>query len=423
MAAYLSPVFGAGAQLFDNQGVVLSGGKITTYLAGTTTPLATWTDSTQVTANANPIILNSAGRLPNEMYLEAGSTYKLVLTDSSDNVLGTWDNIAGLNDITTSVTVSEWVATNLTPTYISSTSFSVSGNNTDTFTVNRRVQIVVSAGTAYGYVVSSTFSSPNTTVVIAPDSTVLDSGISSVSVGLLNASNPSVPNQYITVGSEITATQLDSGEVTVTAHATTGDIFAAAANSILWDDAAGAITTTIFPDASKAGMTRELRLNGESKFTAGANLLIPGVISGNTITLGAGALVKVRAITTTQFKLTYSYDGSFTITGTGFTSNPSGTAYFIIENGLVSLYVPSGLINETSNAVTFTLTGLPAALSPVSGQVTPVFRATDNGANVTAMGTITGGATVLSLFIAAGGNWTASGNKRLISTLIQWPLY
>lgn len=196
MAAYLSPIFGAGHQFFDNQGVILAGGKIWTYLAGTTTLQGTWTDSTQVTSNANPIILDSTGRTTTEIWLQASTLYKYIVTDSDDNQIGiAWDNIAGLNDITSSVTVSEWSATSLTPTYISATSFSVPGNNTATFTVNRRIQAVVSAGTIYGYVYSSTFSTV-TTVVIVPDSTSLDSGLSSVSVGLLDSTNVSVPNQY-----------------------------------------------------------------------------------------------------------------------------------------------------------------------------------------------------------------------------------
>ncbi len=205
MAAYLSPVFGAGAQLFSDVGIVLSGGKIHTYEAGTTTPSATWTDSTQAVANANPIILDSTGRLSNEMWLQGGSTYKFVLADSNNNILGTWDNIAGLNDITASVTVNEWTLTKLTPTYISSTSFSVPGNNVSIFDINRRLKIVVSAGTIYGYVVSSTFSTV-TTVVIQPDSTVLDSGISSVSVGLLDASHVSVPQQFMAANAPILLT-------------------------------------------------------------------------------------------------------------------------------------------------------------------------------------------------------------------------
>ena len=60
----LSIFAGVGAQLFDNNGVPLSGGKIYTYAAGTSTPLATYTSSSGVTAHTNPIVLDSSGRVP-----------------------------------------------------------------------------------------------------------------------------------------------------------------------------------------------------------------------------------------------------------------------------------------------------------------------------------------------------------------------
>ena len=60
----LSIFGGVGAQFFDNNGVILSGGKIYTYEAGTTTPLATYTSSTGNTAHTNPIVLDAAGRVP-----------------------------------------------------------------------------------------------------------------------------------------------------------------------------------------------------------------------------------------------------------------------------------------------------------------------------------------------------------------------
>lgn len=100
-----------------------------------------------------------------------------------------------------------------------------------------------------------------------------------------------------------TANRTDSGKVTVASHATTGDIFAAAANTIDWT---GTATTTAFPAAAKAGMTRRLICADACLFTAGANLLIEGIASGNTITLAANVLVDVTAITTTQFKMTYN---------------------------------------------------------------------------------------------------------------------
>ena len=97
MAVNLSPIWGAGAQLLDNSGNVLSGGKIYTYAAGTTTPVATYTSSSGITANSNPIILNSAGRVPYEIWLTDGISYKFVLKDSNDTLIGTYDNLVGIN--------------------------------------------------------------------------------------------------------------------------------------------------------------------------------------------------------------------------------------------------------------------------------------------------------------------------------------
>ena len=97
MAVTLSPVWGAGAQLFDNSGNVLSGGKIYTYAAGTSTPAVTYTDTVGSTPNTNPIILNAAGRVPYEIWLTKEVLYKFVLKDSNDTLIGTWDNIEGMN--------------------------------------------------------------------------------------------------------------------------------------------------------------------------------------------------------------------------------------------------------------------------------------------------------------------------------------
>ena len=97
MTVNLSPIWGAGAQLLDNSGNVLSGGKIYTYAAGTTTPAATYTSSNGLTANSNPIILNSAGRVPYEIWLTDGISYKFVLKDSNDTLIATYDNLTGIN--------------------------------------------------------------------------------------------------------------------------------------------------------------------------------------------------------------------------------------------------------------------------------------------------------------------------------------
>lgn len=100
MAVSLSPFAGAGWQFFDNNGVILSGGKLYTYAAGTTSLATTYTSSSGSTANTNPIILNSSGRLANEIWLTVGLNYKFILKTSADVLIGTWDNIpAGTTDV------------------------------------------------------------------------------------------------------------------------------------------------------------------------------------------------------------------------------------------------------------------------------------------------------------------------------------
>ena len=75
-------------------GAPLIGGKVYTYAAGTTSALATYTDSTGVTANTNPVILNTRGEAA--IWLSPAS-YKFALNDANDTPIWTSDNIGGLN--------------------------------------------------------------------------------------------------------------------------------------------------------------------------------------------------------------------------------------------------------------------------------------------------------------------------------------
>jgi hypothetical protein len=99
MAVNLSPVAGAAQQFFTNSGTPLSGGLLYTYLAGTTTPLATYTTAAGTTANSNPIVLNSAGRLDSEVWLTSTLTYKFVLKDSGGVTIATYDDIPGIGSV------------------------------------------------------------------------------------------------------------------------------------------------------------------------------------------------------------------------------------------------------------------------------------------------------------------------------------
>ena len=100
MSVNLSPLAGAGWQLFSNNGIPLSGGKLETYLAGTTTPAVTYTTSAGTIAHQNPIILDSSGRVSEEVWLTAGVIYKFTLKDADNALIWTKDNISGINDFT-----------------------------------------------------------------------------------------------------------------------------------------------------------------------------------------------------------------------------------------------------------------------------------------------------------------------------------
>jgi len=95
MTATLTP--NAKQQFFDANGNPLAGGKLYSYLAGTTTPAVTYVDSAGVTTNTNPIILDSRG----EANVWLGSTaLKFKLTSATDVEIWTVDNVTAVSSAT-----------------------------------------------------------------------------------------------------------------------------------------------------------------------------------------------------------------------------------------------------------------------------------------------------------------------------------
>lgn len=101
MSINISYLAGAGAQFFDSNGDPLAGGLLYTYNAGTSTPVSTYTSRSGAAYNTNPIVLDSSGRTPAEIWLEGGVLYKFVLKDSTFVQVGSYDNIPAVNDPTT----------------------------------------------------------------------------------------------------------------------------------------------------------------------------------------------------------------------------------------------------------------------------------------------------------------------------------
>ncbi|MDD5060907.1 MAG: hypothetical protein PHN44_01305 [Candidatus Marinimicrobia bacterium] len=97
-------------QYFTSSGVPLAGGLLNVYEAGTSTRKTTYSDAAGTTANANPIVLDSAGRFA--MYMATGA-HKFVLTDSASNVIWTEDNVtvsSVVTDVNTVASMKELAA-------------------------------------------------------------------------------------------------------------------------------------------------------------------------------------------------------------------------------------------------------------------------------------------------------------------------
>jgi len=143
---------------------------------------------------------------------------------------------------------------------------------------------------------------------------------------------------------------MNEARATVASHATTADIWSALGNQIDWT---GTATTTAFPAAAQAGSRRELICAAACSFTAGANMLIDGVSSGKTITCAANDVVIVRAITTTQFRLTH------------FRYSNSGEARAVVASHATTADIWGAGGNQIDWTGTATTTAFPAA--PIAG--------------------------------------------------------
>lgn len=194
---YLAPAPLNVTQFIPGGNVPAAGGKLFCYQAGTSTKQNMFTDNTGVPTWTNPLILDSGGNQGGEVWIPAGLPAKFVLAPSNDTdppASPYWsrDNISGINDPSSFQT--EWVPSGLSATFVNASTFTFSGaDQTGVFTTGRRLKTVNTAGTLYSTVTSSAFLTSTTTIGINSDSTGIDSGISSVNYGILNAQNQSIP--------------------------------------------------------------------------------------------------------------------------------------------------------------------------------------------------------------------------------------
>jgi hypothetical protein len=104
--------------------------------------------------------------------------------------------------------------------------------------------------------------------------------------------------------------------------------------------------------------------------------------------------------------------GTFTATYTGFTANPTGTATWMRNGQLVTLCLPNA--SATSNATTFTMTGLPAAIQPATLDQFVYVVAVNNGTTTSANALITHASGTVTFYLSFSSvGWTNTGTKAI----------
>lgn len=269
----------------------LIGGTVETFEAGTSTPIATFTDSTGTGANPWPVVLDSQGRA--DIWIAENTPVKVVVKDSTGATIYTADNVTGVGSGSgspTPTTAQEWLVQPETPSFVSATSYSIPGDVSALHHIGRRVRAQVSAGVTYHTITNVIFATGTTTVTVANDSTPLDAGLSVVSLGLLSADNPSVSVDGVAgIG---TLTTIQSGMVVMTGR-TTPDTGYVWCDGALYDGANAtyaalyaAIGTTFNTGGETGDEFRVPNLNGRSPMGFGQGNTAEGGGAGTARSLG-----------------------------------------------------------------------------------------------------------------------------------------
>lgn len=212
---------------------------------------------------------------------------------------------------------------------------------------------------------------------------------------------------------------------TYNTNTATPDIWTGMANSINYTNTT---TATGLQSAPQAGVTRRLYFTGAQKFTTGTGankLVIPGIASGKTVTMNAGAVMDIFAATASTFVGTYTLGGSFTATSANIATGVSSiTMYYLCKNGLVHMNSYTDFLYGTGTGTAFDITGMPVEIRPPTTE-SDVFGVTiKETATITNDGLLAIANTgTMSLYkTAARGVWTTGQGWYLFQTQFTYML-
>ena len=171
---------------------------------------------------------------------------------------------------------------------------------------------------------------------------------------------------------------------------------------------------------SNIGMIAAVLLNG-----AGASGVIqannfedsPAVVNANR----AGVRVLSNKNSSGDLPEYGGKSGTFTATGTGFASAPTATARYSVGDGsVVSLVLPQ--LSGTSNADTFTVTGMPTDARPAADRDMVGFALDNGGSFAPCLVRVKTTGVIEIYYTLSASNWTTSGTKTLYGSVLTYPL-
>lgn len=406
MANVLSPLL--KQQFIGPTGAPIAFGLLSSFAAGTTTPLGTFNASGG--ANANPVILDASGRA--DVWVPPNVAYKFNLTDSAGNQIPGFpiDNV---------------VSSQLITLY----------GGVDTGVANAYVLTFTANFNAYtdGIIIYWIPAHSNTT-----GSTINVNGLGVVNItnqdGSALSANQIIANQVIGIlfkGGAFLLLNVSAATLAPSVNIQNNNYTfqAADANNVVIHTDSNAWTYSIAPDSTTnfpVGTSIEVVNQSSAVLT-----VQPGGAPPSLFAFGGGAPVstsvqlsastscfflKTAANTWQQSTLTQVpwQLSSFTGTITGVTATIQGAISYRQTGHLVTLYLLSSLTG-ISNSTGLGLTGLPTSIRPGAAQVVSSLNMEDNGATVGGVASIATGGTVTfgSGINGDASGFTSSGTKGL----------
>lgn len=239
-------------QFFDSSGLPLNGGKLYTYTAtGTfTVQKATYTDSTGVTPQANPIILDSAGRCTPWL----SGTYDFKVTDSLDNVIETTQGVTAFTTLPTS-------SDSYFQTFSGTGAQTAFTTSSDLGTDEKSIYVWVDSGAGKGYeiqnVTAYTINGTTLTFSSAPASGTNNIYVSAPSllVGAASSAAANASASASAAASSASSASTSASSASSSATSASGSASAASASATAAANSAAALSATVTTVTSTSNAT------------------------------------------------------------------------------------------------------------------------------------------------------------------------